>query len=182
MIKTTKATKKKRRRSGFSLAEVLIAILIMAMVTTVVAGSIPAAINSYKKITRQSNAQLLMSTTVNTLRGWLDQAEIDADATDNDTIVFSSAGIGTCRITVTDGASTGNGIWIEEYMDSSLSYPARLLVSEASGGGDLYTVFGDASYDPSNGVISITGIYVKDAGGNTVLGPTSFSTKTLGIH
>lgn len=184
------AKMKKRKNSGFSLAEVLVAILIMAMVTTVVAGSIPSAINAYRKVTKAANAQLLMSTTVNTLRGWLDQAEIeeiknevgsDETTQNNTTIKFHSAGIGECRISVEE-----DGIYIEEYMDSpkvnNTTFGKRLLVAKSSGGGDLFPVYSGATYNSGTGVLSVTGICVMDKEGNTVLGPTSFSTKTLGSH
>ena len=49
---------------GFSLAETLMAVLILLMVTSVVATGIPAAANAYFKAVDASHAQVLLSTTM----------------------------------------------------------------------------------------------------------------------
>jgi len=73
-----KAKLKKRitSRAGFSLAETLIAILILLMVSAIVAGAIPAASNVYAKTVDAANAQVLLSTVVTVLRDELSTASI----------------------------------------------------------------------------------------------------------
>ena len=60
--------RRKRRKSGFTLSETLIAILILLMVSAIVAGAIPTASNVYIKTVDAANAQLLLSTTITKLR------------------------------------------------------------------------------------------------------------------
>ena len=66
--------KRKRSRAGFSLAETLIAILILLMVSAIVAGAIPAASNVYAKTVDAANAQVLLSTAITVLRDELGTA------------------------------------------------------------------------------------------------------------
>ena len=66
--------KKLNNKRGFSLAETLVAVLILLMVSAVVAEGIPAAANAYRKAVDAANAHVLLSTTVNALRGELSTA------------------------------------------------------------------------------------------------------------
>lgn len=61
-------------RSGFTLSETLMAILILLMVSSIVAAGIPVAANAYSKVVMASNAQLLLSTTMTNLRDELGTA------------------------------------------------------------------------------------------------------------
>lgn len=106
--------KKLKNKKGFSLGEVLVAVLIMGMVTGVVAAGMPAAINAYKKIVEISNAQLLATTTTNTLRNQLYMAR--------DVHVSASEGTGvTIDFKAPDGSTTrivsapGELITVQEY-------------------------------------------------------------------
>ena len=83
------ALKKLENRSGFTLAEVLLAILIMLMVATIMTTGIPAAKNAYEKVIIASNAEVLMSTTISTLRNELSTAE-KVELLDNKTIKYYS--------------------------------------------------------------------------------------------
>ena len=58
-------------QDAFTLAETLITVLILLMVSAVVAGGIPAAANAYRKAVDAANAHVLLSTTVNALRSEL---------------------------------------------------------------------------------------------------------------
>lgn len=60
--------KKLKKASGFTLAETLMTVLILLMVSTVVATGIPAAVNAYAKAVDAANAHALLSTTINALR------------------------------------------------------------------------------------------------------------------
>ena len=62
-------------RSGFSLAELMITILILLMVAGIIAAGIPAAKEAYVKVVDAANAHVLLSTTMSGLRGELSTAE-----------------------------------------------------------------------------------------------------------
>ncbi|MBQ7692604.1 MAG: hypothetical protein IJT29_03235 [Oscillospiraceae bacterium] len=66
---------------GFTLAETLLAILIMLMAAALMTTGIPAAKNAYEKVVLASNAELLLSTTMTELRNELSLArEVEASA------------------------------------------------------------------------------------------------------
>ena len=63
--------KRLNSRTGFTLAEVLITVLILLMITAVVAGGMPVAANAYYKVVDAANAQVLLSTAMKKdLRTW----------------------------------------------------------------------------------------------------------------
>ena len=68
--------KKLKTASGFTLAETLLAVLILLMVSVIVATGIPAAKNAYEKVVLASNADALLSTTISSLRNELGAAKI----------------------------------------------------------------------------------------------------------
>lgn len=63
-----KPRQKKRDAKGFTLAETLMAVLILLMVSGIVAAGIPVAKNAYQKVILSANAQTMLSTAVNALR------------------------------------------------------------------------------------------------------------------
>ena len=70
-----KGIKKLKKNAGFTLAETLMTVLILLMVSSVVAGGIPSAVTAYSKAVDAANAQVLISTTVNALRSELTTAK-----------------------------------------------------------------------------------------------------------
>ena len=70
-----KTIRRKMNLSGFTLAETLVAILIMLMVSSIVAAGIPAAVNAFTKAVDAANAQVLLSTTITALRNELGMAQ-----------------------------------------------------------------------------------------------------------
>ena len=63
-----------RSHGGFSLAETLMAILILLMASAIVGAAIPAASNVYQKTVDAANAQVVLSTTITMLRDQLSTA------------------------------------------------------------------------------------------------------------
>ena len=63
-----------RNRKGFTLAETLLAVLILLLVSSIVAAGVPAARQAYEKVVLASNAELMLSTAVATLRDELGTA------------------------------------------------------------------------------------------------------------
>ena len=100
--------KKPNSSAGFTLAETLIAVVILVMIT---AAAMPAAVNAYRNAVDAANAQVLLSTTVNALRSELSTAwNVDVNA-DGTTITYHSADTGDKSvITVEDDT-----IMLEEY-------------------------------------------------------------------
>ena len=68
--------KKLKTASGFTLAETLLAVLILLMVSVIMTTGIPAAKNAYEKVVLASNADALLSTTISSLRNELGAAKI----------------------------------------------------------------------------------------------------------
>lgn len=86
-----KPLKKPNSSAGFTLAETLIAVVILVMIT---AAAMPAAVSAYRNAVDAANAQVLLSTTVNALRSELSTAwNVDVDA-DGTTITYHSADTG----------------------------------------------------------------------------------------
>ncbi len=171
--------RKLNRTAGFTLAETLMAILILLMVSAVVAGGLPAAMNAYHKAVDAANAQLLLSTTVNALRDELSTAwNVEAAG---ETITYQSADTGSKSKIFKDD----NGrIMLQEYVKESelgwletsvKSGDERPLVSNAmmksikGSTNDMTVTYSTAEVKDDNGevYVIITGLEVKSATGAT---------------
>jgi len=158
-----RAKEKLRGQRGFSLAETLLAVLILLLVSVIVATGMPAAKNAYERVVVASNAQALLSTAATSLRNELGTAW---NVIIDDSTVKTNAGTAGSSVTY-NSANTGGlskialdedtGITLQEYKqvnvfnvadgdqpssyflnnneDSSLSQ-SRRLVSEKTGAGD----------------------------------------------
>lgn len=69
-----KMTNKLFRRSGFSLAETLVVLIIILLVSSVVAAGMPAAEKAYVNVIQSADAQLFLSSTLTELRNELSTA------------------------------------------------------------------------------------------------------------
>jgi len=153
-----RAKEKLRSQNGFTLAETLLAVLILLLVSVIVATGMPAAKNAYEKVVVASNAQALLSTAATSLRNELgtawnviidDDAAITKAGTAGSSVTYNSANTGgLSKIDM----NPDTGITLQEYKqvnvfnvtddnflnnnaDSSLSQ-SRSLVSEKTGSGD----------------------------------------------
>lgn len=164
-----RAIRKLHNRKGFSLGEVLTAVLIMLMVSSIVAAGIPAAKNAYEKVVMASNAEVLLSTTVTALRnelGMADHIKVSGDGTityDNLSTGASSRIFRNDEATVADPAGT---IMLQRYAGTDelgkAGEAARLISKEASTV-DLYVTYDAASYDADNHILTFTNLAVKRA-------------------
>ncbi len=153
--------RKLRSREGFSLAEMLITVLILLMVSAVVAGGVPAAVNAYKKAVDAANAHSLLSTTVNALRRELSTAW-DVSVSGNKIKYYSSDTGSQSEISV-----VGDRIMLQEYYDweafdsgTAVTKPAqRPLVTDATAIKGKLRITYDKAY-PDKGMITITGLKV----------------------
>ncbi len=169
--------RKLKNTAGFTLAETLLTVVILLLVSGVVATGMPAAVNAYRNAIDAANAQVLLSTTVNALRNELSTArDVQVSGT---TITYTGADTGS-RSTIDLSSSP---FTIQEYVGQSTSYefldgdtlqapPASShpLVPEAMAkttkNGSLMTVELGSSGGValSNDVITITGLTVKRDG------------------
>ena len=175
--------KLKKNRGGFSLAETLIAILILLMVSAIVGGAIPTASTVYKKTVDAANAQILLSTTLTELRDELSTASnIAVDGTSityrnesgqwkivlvpkGTTITIGSGddatektvtpGIWLCRATAFD-PKTGVATY-PDITDFDTAAGTRLLVSEKAANENLAVSYtGITPIKEDNNVIRVT--------------------------
>ena len=144
----------KQNQSGFSLAETLMAVLILLMVSEVVAVGIPSAASALSKIVDASNAQLLLSTTITKLRDELSTARVN----DTDKIECSvtsikfvdGSGIPCVISCVTEGDT--KGIYIKEGTTDE-----RLLISNAASNKNLHL---ECSFEYDEGIVTISDLKI----------------------
>lgn len=154
---------KLKSKCGFTLAELLITILILLMVSSVVAAGVPAAANAYRKVMDAANAQMLLSTTVTSLRRELAFAEsvpVKGTAVTNKFQYTNGENGHTTELTKeTKGIS-------KTWTDVSESSP-QLLVSEAAATKNMVSSFDSISY--SDGFFVVSGLRISKPGYNAPL-------------
>ena len=157
--------RKLNRRTGFTLAETLIAILILLMVSSVVAGGIPAASNAFYKAVDGANAQVLLSTAATALRDELATArDIEGD-TNKESLTYYSRDDGReSKIYL-----NGNTIWVVEYVNSTYSFQppikqARQLVSGKASTERLKVKYDTITYKKDTGLVQVQGLQVTRNG------------------
>ena len=123
-----------RYRKGFSLAETLVALLIVLLAASVVAAGMPAARDAYYKVQESANAQVFLSTTLTALRKELSTAtNIQVDS-DKKLLKYDNPVTGESVISFDKGRFT-----IRTYLDldSSVGNEARPLVPDSVKTGSL---------------------------------------------
>lgn len=194
-----KQKNQKRNRGGFTLAETLIAVLILTMVAGIVAGGIPAARDALDKAVDTSHSQLLLSTTMTSLRNELATASSITCASETVNEDGSVAEDPAARKIISYVDSSGavctlqsedDGIYVEKEASPDISsvvyhpgIPHRLLVSEQAATKNLYAAFTSASY--SNGIVKIEGLKVCKKQGDSELvlsdlGDVAFEIEVIG--
>lgn len=167
---------KMKNQKGFSLAETLLAVLILLLVSLIVASGLPAARNAYSNVILGSNARSLLSTAVSALRDELGTAwNIDVTG---DEVTYYSADTGNRSILKNGRNGT---IVIQEYVatdgwspetDRNVT-PRDLITIPNNTAGELSITYSDVSYDDTYrygideggfGVITIGKIQVHGAG------------------
>jgi prepilin-type N-terminal cleavage/methylation domain-containing protein len=161
-------------KSGFTLAEVLIAMLILLMVSAIVAAGIPSAKNAYEKMVLSSNAEVLLSTTVSALRNELGPATDISVASGNKEITYYNGTRGSLSKIelgdVTAGAADKKTIMIQRYVavtddDGKSSDPVR-LISKTASTADLYATYSGVTYN--DGIVTFKDLEIKRESGGTL--------------
>lgn len=173
------ALKKLNSQAAFTLAETLITVLILLMVSAVVAGGVPAAANAYRKAVDAANAHVLLSTTVNALRSELSTAwnveNFKSDETDEKGITYYSSATGSqSKLYV----SSDGVIRLKEYYDleklrqngsnsssdssGSAEEGSRPIVSDAMTiKGKLSIICSSITYEKDTDIVTVTGLQVN---------------------
>ena len=164
--------RKLKSSKAFTLAEMLLAVLILLMVTAIVAAGIPVAKNAYEKVVLSSNAEVLLSTTISTLRNELGTAR--------DVEVLPTTAAGTRVTYYNPSRSAYASIYLSEdakkeimfqryYKKDDLSkeYAPVPLVSSKTATADLYVTYASVSY--ADGVLTFSNLSVNRASGTTGL-------------
>lgn len=105
------------KRDGFTLAETLLAVLILLLVSGIVATGVPVARNVYYKTVLSANAQVMLSTAISSLRDELGTAW-DVEVIDEHNIMYYSADIGWKSLMSLSWPSTATNppITVAEYV------------------------------------------------------------------
>lgn len=152
---------KLNNRKGFSLTELLVAVLILSMVSAVVAGGIPVARDAYEKVTLSANAQVTLSTAISALRNELcaaSEVNIDSNAVE----YYSPSIQNYSKIGI-----DGNDIKLYLYSQNTDAPVGRLLVSEKARDNQLHVTYKSVGFKESGGsvdksIIVFTGLKVLD--------------------
>ena len=161
MTENKRAYKRKLNSSkGFTIAEMLVAIIILLLVSSVVVAGIPVARGAYERVVLASNAEIMMSTSISALRNELGCAK-DIKESDTEIVYYSSARGTTSKIS----AGTSD-IMIQRYYSdegfSAGSDEVGLISSDDPGKEtDFHVNFGGVDYDETTGVITFTGLTVS---------------------
>ena len=152
-----------RARQGFSLAETLIALLIILLVSIIVATGVPSAINAYHNAVAGSNAQVALSTVASALRDELGSAtEVTVDANGNMTAYLCGEGYWATITTPTGDkvpkktADDARLATAENGKSWSLVPAAQLSATQ----GDLYSSYESIKY--ADNVFTIENLCIKD--------------------
>ena len=178
-MKESISKKRCHERDGFSLAELLMTILVLLMVTSVVAAGVPVAVRAYWKVIDAANAQVLLSTTMTELRNELGTAVIlsennDEPAAKNGTTITYRDGLGykTRIYSITEGDKPG--IWVRRYLDASNSDTNYLLVSNHAANERLHVEYSGVSYNGTKNIIIFNELVVKK-GSEKMTKPVDYS-------
>lgn len=178
----------RRSQSGFTLAETLIAMLLMSFVGLIVTGGIAMGARVYGRIVERSNAELLLSTTLLELRDQLDRVnEVQLSGTTLASYRESTSNwkklvkkTESFTVGTQEGGGTNvtypPGIYVSEYKGYSVTgassdtlYENQPLVTDEAAGQTLYATYDDITYDSANRRFVITGLRVCKKGTTTAL-------------
>ena len=166
-----RARKKLQGRGGFTLAETLLAVLILLLVSSIVASGIPVAKNAYEKVVLGSNAQLLLSTTVSALRNEIGTAR--ETAVEDGCVTYFSGDTGAKSSLSAETFNGKNTILLREYVNvqelndkNSSVATTRPLVSDAAVTDDLSVSF--SGVEISGGVVRFRDLQVCRRGGSVL--------------
>ena len=179
-----RAKNKSADTRAFTIAEALVATIILLLVTVIVATGIPAAIRAYDRVVLASNAEVLLSTTMSSLRNELGTAK-DVNVSSNKIVYYSEGRNSFSEISI-DAAK--KDIMIRKYAPDGIilteadmagmpSDPERLISKEASDKKmELHVTYDSVNHN--NGIVTFSGLKVLDKNGQ----PTRASRNTYSVR
>jgi len=202
MIETAKHKIKSSR--AFTMAEALVAMLILLMVSVIVATGIPAAMRAYNNVVLASNAEVLLSTTMTALRNELGMATdirvLDGkgkvvEAEDVETplsgvsVIYYNEATGSESQIFLKTSGDVTDIMCKRYAADSLlgnkasTVEQRIVTKEAADKDkDLHVKYSGISYDKSKGVFTFTGLAVTKGDGSDTLAAIKNDDKSAGNY
>lgn len=170
-----KAFKKLKKRVGFTLAETLIAVLIILMVSSLLGAGIPAAVQAYQKVVDAANAQLLLSTTITRLNEELGTALWYKP--DGGYLYYSN---GNYISRIATSSTDTSGIMIQHMVKDETGalkvlkdkdnndVPAHPLVTNEAATKNLHAEYDQLTYEETDGVFIVQGLKVKNWSRQTI--------------
>lgn len=151
----------KQNRGGFTLSETMMALLILLMVSSIVVTGLPAAVSALHNAVDASHAQVLLSTTMTSLRDELSMAKnITWDDSENKITYVDSNGVKSELRALGDGEGDAHvdGIYLKKVASPSgagtvLTSFGRLLVSDKAATAGLYATFSGMTLE--DGIVKI---------------------------
>ena len=150
---------------GFSLSELLVTVVIVSLLSIMIATGVRASLNSYKKVTDEANAEVLLSTCASMLRNELSTA-VEITAEDN-CIVFRQSGSG-CKVSLRSISMDGAGgpvqiclgsVGVNPETGSESITSERPFISQVTGTEGLFVSFDEISY--TDECVTIKGLAVR---------------------
>lgn len=100
-----------RDAAGFSLTEMLVTTLILALVSTLLVTGVSVAIDTYQKMVKTANAQVALSTTITVLRSELGRSQdVRVDGANNVVYYLAGEGYWACIRNAEDAESQAYGL------------------------------------------------------------------------
>lgn len=159
--------KKLKSKNAFTLAETLVAVLIMLMVSSILVTGIPAAKDAYEKIFVKSNAEVLMSTGIYALRNELSTAR-DIEVKDNAVTYLNPAYGSRSRIYLGDeGIMYQRYSYMEEDAGAEEAKSEPLVSKSASDG--RYLRYSSVTEEDGYVKFSGLGVYKNAGDDNSIL-------------
>ena len=146
-----------RSRGGYTLAEALLAVLILMMVSAVLAAGLPFAANALNKVVDTANAQILLSNTMARLRSEL-ATSTEVTIKDGTTLEYTDSYGVRSTIVLQQGSTVSQEDW-GIHITKGAYLENELLVSRAAANHNLYVTY--TSVSASNGVLTFTGFEVR---------------------
>ena len=177
--------KKRRAQAGFTLAETLLAVMILLLVSLIVATGMPAVQSAYENLVLAADAESLLSTAVAALRDELGTArDVREEAIGSiNYITYYSADIGArSGIYQAEFESGRETMYLQEYIDaedlSALGIrvkqgTGRTLLTSATLTKNLYVKYDTVTVNTVDKIVTVSGLKVyhkaPSASGDKVL-------------
>lgn len=145
-------------KRGFTLAEMLMVVLILMLAGSIATVGIRSAANSYKKVVDSANAQMLLSTTVSSLRRELAMAS--ASNSGGATITYTNGDLGY-EMTLCNDVNKGIS---RQWTDTATRDYA--LVTEKAATKGMISSFSSITY--ANGIFTVSNLKIEKDGATLV--------------